>query len=73
MSRVLCQCMNVTEAEIKRAIRSGADSVLRWVIDDRALLSLSDSLTPRERVAGCLTELMTLPVLGSPIELPTAE
>lgn len=27
MSRVLCQCMNVTEAEIKRAIRSGADSV----------------------------------------------
>ena len=27
MSRVLCQCMNVTEAEIKRAIRSGAASV----------------------------------------------
>ena len=27
MSRVLCQCMNVTEGEIKRAIRAGADSV----------------------------------------------
>ncbi|MBV1861042.1 MAG: (2Fe-2S)-binding protein [Nannocystaceae bacterium] len=27
MSRVLCQCLNVTEAEIKRAIRAGARSV----------------------------------------------
>ncbi len=27
MSRVLCQCLYVTEAEIKRAIRSGATSV----------------------------------------------
>lgn len=27
MSRVLCQCLNVTEAEIKRAIRAGAYTV----------------------------------------------
>ena len=27
MSRVLCQCMNVTESEIKRAIRAGASTV----------------------------------------------
>lgn len=27
MSRVLCQCLNVTEAEIKRAIRAGALTV----------------------------------------------
>lgn len=27
MSRVLCQCLNVTEAEIKRAIRAGARTV----------------------------------------------
>ncbi|MGH1348535.1 MAG: (2Fe-2S)-binding protein [Nannocystales bacterium] len=27
MSRVLCQCLNVTEAEIKRAIRAGAHTV----------------------------------------------
>lgn len=27
MSRVLCQCMNVTEREIKAAIRAGADTV----------------------------------------------
>ncbi len=27
MSRVLCQCLYVTEAEIKRAIRGGASSV----------------------------------------------
>ncbi len=27
MSRVLCQCLNVTEAEIKRAIRDGARTV----------------------------------------------
>ncbi|MCR9163527.1 MAG: (2Fe-2S)-binding protein [Nannocystaceae bacterium] len=27
MDRVLCQCMNVTEREIKRVIRAGADSV----------------------------------------------
>lgn len=27
MSRVLCQCLNVTEGEIKRAIRAGATTV----------------------------------------------
>ncbi|MEM6293434.1 MAG: (2Fe-2S)-binding protein [Myxococcota bacterium] len=27
MSRILCQCLNVSEGEIKRAIRAGADTV----------------------------------------------